>query len=152
MRLADGLARTLGAGAPALAAAVAAPPPGSEALLLKLLYACTERAPATPSLAAALLARHAAAPDARLLPPALGGLPKADALGLLPQILWLADRPLRAALHRYLLPKPGARWRRGARQGFGGRRDARPAPPAQAPRQPAMPPDPTSPSKPLGRH
>ena len=108
MRLADGLARVLGPGSGALvAAAAAAPPPGSAPLLLKLLYVATEGAPASAALASALLARHAAAPDARLLPPALGGLPRGQALGLLPQVLALRDAPLRAALHRLLLAGPG---------------------------------------------
>jgi len=111
MRLADGLARVLGPGSPALVGAVedGSPPPGCAPLLLKLLYVATEASPASASLATALLARHAASPDPRLLPPALGGLPRGAALGLLPQLLALGDVPLRAALHRLLMVVvPGA--------------------------------------------
>jgi len=103
LRLADGLARTLGPGAPALVDAVTAPcPAGAEALLLKLAYASTERAPAPPALAAALLAAHAATGDGRFLPPALGGLPRDRVLASLADVVWLDERPLRAALARAL--------------------------------------------------
>ena len=120
VRLADSLARTLGAGAPALKAAVdaeaeagtaavaggGAPSPSRDAaLLLKLLYAATERAPPPAALAASLLTAADATGDGRLLPPAVGGLSRDGVVRVLPALAALPDKPLRAALARALGPR-----------------------------------------------
>lgn len=129
LRRAPDLARTLGAGEPALLNAVSERkggsfPDGADALLLKMLYAATERQPATRELAEALLAVGVGAAsgegdgeegktfssptaDARYLPCALAGLPKPRALALLPRLVWLEQAPLRAALSRLLAPAGG---------------------------------------------
>ena len=124
MRLADNLARTLGAAAPALKAAVDAEAEAAKAeagaegapshtlrdsaLLLKLLYAATEHAPPPADLAASLLTAADATGDGRLLPPAVGGLSRDGVVSVLPSLAALHDTPLRAALARALGPRgPG---------------------------------------------
>ena len=136
LRRAPDLARTLGAAEPALLRAAeerrrGALPAGADALLLKMLYAATERQPPTRELAEALVAvgigqarsgkdeggegggpaspsSPAGAADARYLPCALAGLPKQEALALLPRLVWLEQAPLRAALNRLLAPSSAA--------------------------------------------
>ena len=130
LRRAPDLARTLGAAEPALLRAAEERrrgelPAGADALLLKMLYAATERQPPTRELAEALVAVGIGSgkggkeggegektqlptpppeADARYLPCALAGLPKHEALALLPRLVWLEQAPLRAALSRLLAP------------------------------------------------
>ena len=124
LRRAPDLARTLGAAEPALLSAAlerkrGTLPAGADALLLKMLYAATERRPPPRELAEALVAvgigsdgegeeGGPTSSDARYLPCTLAGLPKPEALALLPRLVWLEQAPLRAALSRLLAPVAAA--------------------------------------------
>lgn len=129
-RNAGGLAKTLGAGAPALLAVVQDPPPGSLPLVLQMLHVLTEAAPPPPLLVAACLQLHERSGDARALVPALRGLDRAGALRLLPALLTLQPEQLRPALARLVAPLMP------------------PPPAAQAP-APALPAQPAPPQQPL---
>lgn len=105
-RNAGGLAKTLGATAPALLAVVADPPPGSLPLLLDMLHVLTDTAVPPQPLVAACLAVHASSRDPRTLVPALPGMDKAAVLRLLPSLLELPPEALRRALARLVAPLP----------------------------------------------
>lgn len=105
-RNAGGLAKTMGASAPALLAVVADPPPGSLPLVLQMLHVLTEAAVPPPGLVAACLQLHERCKDARVLVPALRGLERNAALRLLPALLDLQPEQLRPALQRLVAPPP----------------------------------------------
>ncbi|KAL4443945.1 hypothetical protein ABPG75_011682 [Micractinium tetrahymenae] len=107
-RNAGGLAKTLGASAPALLAVVADPPAGSLPLVLQMLHVLTEAAVPPPALVGACLQLHERCRDARVLVPALRGLDRSAALRLLPALLDLQPEQLRPALQRLVAPLPAA--------------------------------------------
>lgn len=107
-RNAGGLAKTLGASAPALLAVVADPPAGSLPLVLQMLHVLTEAAVPPPGLVRACLQLHERCKDARVLVPALRGLERSSALRLLPALLDLQPEQLRPALQRLVAPLPSS--------------------------------------------
>lgn len=107
-RNAGGLAKTLGAGAPALLAVVSDPPPGSLPLVLQMLHVLTDAAVPPPPLVDACMQLHRRCRDAQALVPALRGLDRGTALRLLPALLELQPEQLRPALGRLVTSLPVA--------------------------------------------
>lgn len=105
-RNAGGLAKTLGAAAPALLAVVQDPPAGSVPLVLQMLHVLTEAAVPPQPMVAACLQLHGRCKDARVLVPALRGLDRSAALRQLPALLELEPEQLRPALARLVAPLP----------------------------------------------
>lgn len=103
-RNAGGLAKTLGAGAPALLAVVTDPPAGSLSLVLQMLHVLTETVVPPAPLVSACLQLYDTCRDARVLVPTLRGLDRATALRLLPALLDLQPEQLRPALQRLVAP------------------------------------------------
>ena len=107
-RNAGGLAKTLGAGAPALLAVVQDPPAGSLPLVLQMLHVLTEAAVPPALLVTACLQLYDSCKDARALVPALRAMDRVTALRLLPALLDLQPELLRPALPRLVAPLPAA--------------------------------------------
>ena len=107
-RNAGGLAKTLGAGAPALLAVVQDPPAGSLPLVLQMLHVLTEAAVPPALLVTACLQLYDSCKDARALVPALRAMDRVTALRLLPALLDLQPELLRPALQRLVAPLPAA--------------------------------------------
>eukprot|EP00884_Botryococcus_braunii_P012027 jgi/Botrbrau1/20825/Bobra.0156s0050.3 len=106
LKNADRLALVLGPDAPVLLSTVKDTPPGSENLLLKMLYSLTEKVIPSPSLVKACLEAYEQRKDPRLLPPALTGMPKEEVMQFFPFLLLLDPAGFKAALHRLLMPLP----------------------------------------------
>lgn len=126
-RNAGGLAKTLGAAAPALLAVVRDPPPGSLPLVLQMLHVLTEVAVPPPPLVDACLQLHQRSKSAQALVPALRGLDRSSALRLLPALLELQPEQLRPALGRLVTSPPAPPAAEGSA--------ARPSPPVVSPEQ-----------------
>ena len=107
-RNAIGLAKTLGASAPALLAVVQDPPAGSLPLVLQALHVLTEAAIPPQLMVTACLQLYDSCKDARALVPALRGVDRATALRLLPALLDLQPEQLRPALQRLVAPLAAA--------------------------------------------
>lgn len=103
-RNAGGLAKTLGASAPALLSVIQDPPSGSLPLVLQMLHVLTEAVTPPQLMVTACLQLYDRCQDARVLVPILRGLDRATALRLLPALLTLQPEQLAAALQRLVAP------------------------------------------------
>lgn len=100
-----GLARTLGAAAPALLNIIEEPPPGSLDMLLAFVEVLTQAPPYEPNLVKACLKLFDRCKDARILAPVLPGMDKRKMLGYLPAVLDLPGPKLKETFAR-LISRP----------------------------------------------